>query len=71
MWQAFTSVVAPITSVVAPITAKAQSFILKLALKNMVGEFLESDLSLDKLDLQITKGQIELRDLEFNVSVRP
>jgi hypothetical protein len=41
----------------------------KFLLKKVLGNFLQYDLDMHQLDVQLAKGEIELRDLEINVQV--
>jgi hypothetical protein len=41
----------------------------KFLLKRILGSFLQYDLDLDQLDVQLAKGELELRDLELNVQM--
>ena len=41
----------------------------KFLLKRILGSFLQYDLGLDQLDVQLAKGELELRDLELNVQM--
>jgi hypothetical protein len=41
----------------------------KYILKRVVGNFLQNELDLDQLEVQLGAGTVELRDLELNVDV--
>lgn len=42
----------------------------KFLLKRVLGSFLQYELDLNQLDVQLAKGEVILRDLELNVQVR-
>jgi hypothetical protein len=51
-----------------PFTSPLKRF-YKFLLKKILGNFLQYDLDLHQLDVQLAKGELELRDLEINVQM--
>lgn len=48
-----------------------QKRLYKYLLKKAIGQFLANDLDFNSFDIQLSKGTVELRDLELNVQVSP
>ncbi|KAI8916922.1 hypothetical protein DFJ77DRAFT_324944 [Powellomyces hirtus] len=46
-----------------------QKRLLKFLLKRAIGQFLASEIDLDKLDVEFGRGQVSLHDLELNLEV--
>lgn len=42
----------------------------KFLLKRVLGQFLQYELDLNQLEVQLSQGEVTLRDLELNVQVR-
>lgn len=53
------------------LTSPLQKRVLKFVLKRAIGQFLQSELDLEQLDVQLGEGRVVIRDVVVNTRVSP